>query len=321
MNYRQKLISLINFLLVFFFGFLCFPAFGLEDAKVPDYVVVKVNNKVILNSEIISRKQYALWSTKLKVSNSTDQKILREQIIDKMIEEQLIRIEAEKLNITLSNQEFEESFEVIANQRKQNSAQFKLAIKKSGISFADFSKYLEAEILWSKIIKEVLVSKIKVSDIETEEFLERGKSKADNRKFYLAEIVIDHKDNQERTQIFSEKLFDDLQKGANFNELVRQFSVSVSSQNLGIIGWVGQGDIDPKIYQAINLLPKNSYSRPILLSDGYHIFKLLDSKVEKTIDPKEADFARNLIFQSKLKTSAQGYMMDMRKRAFIEKSN
>lgn len=320
MIYQQKLIFFINFLLIVFFDIFCFQAYGNQGLKELDFVVVKVNNKVIVNSEIVARKQYALWSTKIKISNSTDQKILREQIIDKMIEEQLIRIEAEKLNITLSPQEFQEAFEIIANQRKQNSAQFKLTLKKSGISFADFSKYLEAEILWSKIIKEVLVSKIKVSDIETEEFIERGKSRADNRKFYLAEIVIDHKENQERAQIFSEKLFDDLQKGANFNELVRQFSMSISSQNLGVIGWVGQGDIDAKIYQAINLLSKNSYSRPILLSDGYHIFKLLDSRVEKTIDPKEADFARNLIFQSKLKTSALGYMMDMRKKAFIEKN-
>ncbi len=289
---------------------------------VSDFVVAKINNKIITNSEIQSRTRYITRSTKINIANENDRKMLRYQIIDKMIDEELIRQEAQKLKVVVSEQELRNALEISALQQRKNIAQFKIFLKENQISLNDFTKYLEAELVWSKIVSENFNSKIKVTNLEVEEFIEQRNSSSDHRKFLLAELVIaknfSNNKNEDNAFEFVQKIGSDLVRGADFKELVRQFSSSISSQNNGEIGWVGQGDIDAKIYQAINPLSKNSYTKPILLEDGYHIFKILDTKVEKNFNNKEVEMAKNFIFLSKLKNYAKGYLMDVRKKAFIE---
>jgi parvulin-like peptidyl-prolyl isomerase len=120
------------------------------------------------------------------------------------------------------------------------------------------------------------------------------------------------------TKEFVEKIFNDLNQGADFLELVRQFSNSSSALNNGLIGWVSQGDIDARIYSAIANLNKNNYSKPIILADGYHIFKLLDAKVEKNIDDNQSNIISKIITKNKLDNLAKGYLIDLRKKSFVE---
>ncbi len=321
MDNKQKLYFL-NILLLFFILLVIGDNILAKDNEMQDFVVAKVNNVVITNSEINSRIRYVVKTTKISFSNNFEQKLLRLQVIDKMIEEELIRQDAKKLNITVLDEEINNALQIIASQSKKNIAQFKFFLKENNISLVDFLEYLEAEVLWSKISDENFKSKIKVIDLEIEEFFEQAKAKTDNRKFLLAEIVINKSmniNNVENNALeFASKISLDLNNGANFNELVRQFSVAVNSQNNGEIGWVSQGDIDAKIYQAISNLAKNSSSKPILFGDGYHIFKVLDIKLEKRVNDKNVDFARNFIFRRKLQNYGKGYLMEIRKKSFIE---
>jgi peptidyl-prolyl cis-trans isomerase SurA len=321
MYYQQKIYLKYSLLITIFLLFLPFQIKA-KNLEMQDFVVAKVNNKIITDSEIQARIRYVIKSTKIRIADEVEKEMLRGQIIDKMIEEELIRQEAQKLNVIVLDDEMRNALEITALQRKKNIAQFKFFLQENNFAFNYFSKYLEAEILWSKIIADNFSNKIKVTDLEIEEFLEQGKSRTDARKFLLAEIVIGKNLTQNNSANnaleFSQKIFYDLSRGADFKELVHQFSASINAQNNGEIGWVSQGDIDPKIYQAINNLPKNSYAKPILLDDGYHIFKVLDVRVEKVFNKKEADLARNFIFRNKLRNYAKGYLMDMRKKAFIE---
>lgn len=321
MDNKQKL-YFFNIFLLFFILLVIGDNILAKDNEMQDFVVAKVNNVVITNSEINSRIRYVVKTTKISFSNNFEQKLLRLQVIDKMIEEELIRQDAKKLNITVLDEEINNALQIIASQSKKNIAQFKFFLKENNISLVDFLEYLEAEVLWSKISDENFKSKIKVIDLEIEEFFEQAKAKTDNRKFLLAEIVINKSmniNNVENNALeFASKISLDLNNGANFNELVRQFSVAVNSQNNGEIGWVSQGDIDAKIYQAISNLAKNSSSKPILFGDGYHIFKVLDIKLEKRANDKNVDFARNFIFRRKLQNYGKGYLMEIRKKSFIE---
>ncbi|GDX36649.1 hypothetical protein LBMAG18_11600 [Alphaproteobacteria bacterium] len=283
-----------------------------------DFVIAKVNNKIITNSQVKSRLRYVQHSANFKINNSKEQKILLEQIIDKMIDEELFLQEAEKLKIEISEKEINNALGSIAMKRKQNIVQFKLFLSNNGINIKQFVRFIEAQIAWEKIIESIFANKIKVSDIEIEEFLEQRGFRADQRKFLLAEMVIFKNSKNTKSEEFVNKIYQELLAGANFKEMVRQFSVSITSQNDGEIGWVGQGDVDPKIYQAINTLAKNSYSKPVLLNDGYHIFKLLDIKVEKNIDEKQGSIAKNIISRNKLNNMAKGYLMDIRKKAYVE---
>lgn len=280
-------------------------------------VVARVNNKIITTFEVEDRYQFVIFASKMRAGSELERKMLRAQIIDKMIDEELIRQQAVSLSIGISNEEVANALEIVTLQHKQNPEQFKADLIKNNISFSNYLQQLETEILWSKIMSQVIRSQVKVSDHEVGEFLEQYKAEMDVRKFLIAEILINNKENSEK---LASKLVDELRDGADFNNIVRQFSQSVSNENNGEIGWVSQREVNKKIYDVISKLKKGEYSAPVRLDDGYHIFKLLDAKVENNVSPQDFNAAQNAIFSAKLQNAAKGYLMEMRKKAFIERN-
>lgn len=300
-----------NLLLVVAFTLLSFSVFA---AEFSDYVVVKVNNKAITNSEVNDRYRFVIITSKLSIKDEGEKQILRQQVIDKMVDEELIRQEAKELKLEIDDKELKDGVELVASHYKQTPSQFKALLKRNNISFENYSIQVEAEILWSKIIVDTLRSKVKISDVEVNEFFEQHKFSTDVRKFFLAEIVISPSENAAK---FAEKLVLELRNGANFENIAEQFSSGIDRE----IGWVSQGDLDEKIYLAVSKLAKGGYSDPVSLVNGYHIFKLLDTKKETKIAEKDLNAAKNIIFSRKMQTLAKGHLMDLRKRAFIEVKN
>lgn len=290
--------------------------FAIKPAISGDYIIAKINNKAVTKLEAKNRYRFVLFSSKIKVESKVDKKLLFDQVVDKMVDEELIRQEAARLQISVGKSEIQSAFETLAQRQKKNAAQLKFKIISKGFAFEDYLKQIESEILWSKIISAALKPKVKVSEVEVREFFEQQKMTKDITKFHIAEILIS---NSKNAKPLSKKLVLELRNGADFNDVVEQFSDSLSKNNNGEIGWVLHSDIDNKIYQAISKLRKGAYSNPVKLDDGYHIFKLLDARIETGIFPKEnLEMAKNIIFSRKLQVLAKGYLMDLRKRAFIE---
>ncbi len=303
---------------LFLIAVFSFISFSSRSAEPTDFVVAKINNKAIASSEAIDRYRFVVLTAKLSVKEAEEQKILREQIIDKMVDEELIRQDAKNLKIEAGEKEITDGIELIALQRKQTPAQFKALLQRNNLSFESYSKQVETEILWSKIIAEILRSKVKVSDVEVREFFEQHKLNSDVRKFLLAEVLISPSENAAQ---LASKLAIELKSGADFKTIVKQFSSSVIGDGSGEIGWVAQTDLDSKIYVAISKLGKGDYSDSVYLADGYHIFKLIDSRVETKIADQDLNAAKGIIFNRKLQSLAKGYLMDLRKRAFVEIKN
>lgn len=280
------------------------------------FVVARVNNKVITNIEAIDRYRFVLFSSKITVNSAVERKNLLDQVIDKMIDEELMRQEAAALKIEVSSTEIENAAEIVALRQKKNLNQLKISLIQRNLSYINFLRQLDAEISWSKIVSEVLRSKVKITDAEVNEFIEQQKLSTDVSKFLLAQIFIPEGENSE---VLSRKLAAELRLGADFHSIVKQFSRdSLTAENNGELGWVSDRDIDPKIYATISKLKKGDYSDPILISDGYYIFKILNIKKETKIGEQDLNAAQNNIFIRKLQTIAKGHLMDLRKKAFVE---
>lgn len=284
-------------------------------AKNENFLVAKVNNHIITNYDLQDRYNFLLAFSKIKINSEFEKKIFLNQIIDKLIDEELIINEAKNLGISTSIEEINSLIEEFAKKRGQNFSSFKNFFTSRDISFQNYQKQIEADLLWSKIISSSLKSKIKITDLQIQEFLEQQKLDINVTKYKISEIYISNKND---AKIFIEKLHQDLENGANFEDFVKQFSQSPTSDNNGEIGWVSKSDINSEIYNAISKMSKNSYSKPIFLADGYYIFKVLDKKNTTEIKENDLSFAKNRIFMQSLEIEGKSYLMNMRKKSFIE---
>jgi len=299
------------FIITFFF---IFPKTSFAKDSV-NFVIANVNNHIITYSDLKDRYNFVLLTAKIKINSEDEKLILLNKIIDKMIDEELIRQEATSLKIELPDEEIDGTIESLAQKQKKNIAEFKKSFVDKKLSFEAYKNQVRADLFWSKIISESLRSRIKITDFEIKEFFEQRKLNTDVTKFLIAEIVIpDNKD----AKVFAEKLAFELKRGASFKNIVKQFSQSPTVENDGEVGWVSKGDVDAKIYEAISKLERNEYCEPILLSSNYYIFKLLDKKSVMQVQDNDLSRARNIIFSRGLEIEAKRYLMDLHKNAFIE---
>jgi parvulin-like peptidyl-prolyl isomerase len=280
-----------------------------------DFIAAKVNQKAITQAELNDRYRFVLISARLKINSDSDKKTLLEQILEKMIDEEVITQSAKTFNISTSEKEIEEAAEDVALNQGKDSKEMRQFFRKNNLSFSSHLKQIEAEVLWSKIIREIIRPRVKVTEIEIREFLEQHKVETEVKRLHIAELTIEN--STKNSEVFAKKLSSELRQGANFKSLAQQFSTSFG-ENDGEIGWVSKNDVDAKIYEKIAHLKKGQYSDPVLLNDGFHIFKILDHKTETHISDNDMRAARDALMNRKIQNAARSYLMDLRKKAFVE---
>lgn len=304
----SKKVLLIFFSLSFL---LAKPCFALDNG----FIVANVNNHIITNSDLQDRYNFVIFTSKIKVNSAQEKSALLSQIADKMVDEELIRQEAKNLNITVEDNEVDEIIESVAAKQKTSVSALKARYSQAGFPFSSFKKQIEADLLWSKIVTDSLRAKIKITDSKIKEYLEQQKLSLDVTKFLLAEIYIQ---NSKDAKVLSEKLAGEINAGADFQTIVKQFSHSPTSENNGEIGWVSKSEISPKIYEEVSKLKKSQITKPIYVNDGYYIFKLIDKKSVSHIEESDMQSAKMRIFSRELEIESKRYLMDLRRKSFIE---
>jgi peptidyl-prolyl cis-trans isomerase SurA len=282
------------------------------------YAVAKINNTIITSSELIDRYKFVLFDSGIVVKSDIEKINIINQILDKMIDEELIRQEAKKYEIKISEEEVKEAITIIMAQKKERISSYKSKLIKNKISYDNFLKQINAEISWSKIASEFLASRIKITDFEINEFIEQNSLSKNYRKVLLGEIFLPSIDGKEN-KILANKLVEDLRSGADFKTFVKQFSKdSFASDSFGEIGWVIESNLEEKIRKGIAGLEIKQYSNPIFLNNGFYIFKLIDVKNEIKLEDKDINFAKNNLFLKKLQILAKSSLNEIRKNSFIE---
>lgn len=308
----------LNFCARFFIVIALFFLISIYPAKSEvGFVVAKVNNDIITFNDLKDRYNFVISESKIKINSPQEKRLLINQIIDKMIDEELIRQEAKKTNINLSSEEIDGVIESLAQRNKKikTISELKRYFANKKLSFLAYQNQVRADLIWSQIISNAVRSRIKITDSEIKEFLEQQKLNTSVIKYLIAEIFIPQDAD---AKLLATKLVDELRRGANFKTIVTQFSRSPSFESGGEIGWVSRFDIDAKIYNAISGLKKNGYSDPVFLSDGYYIFKLLDKKSVTELKENDAAEARQKIFTRELEVESKSYLIDLHKNSFIE---
>lgn len=279
-----------------------------------DYIVAKINNIAITKSELQSRLKIFNKLSGFKVGSASEKKALTEALLSKMVEEEIIRQDAIKSGLVASYPEMQNAIEIVALSKKMEVKKLTDFLQLNPIINSAFRAQIESEILWSKIVSQRLSAAITVSDFEVNQMLKRADLISKQKRFKLAEINLKEIDSGD---LLPKKIYDELQDGVNFDEIARTFSQNYDS-NQGLLGWVDKSQINEKIYQAIEDLEVGQYSQPIKLGQSYRIFKLLDTKITDKIDKGDIKRIKDYITNKKLRVKAKSYMMNLKRRAFVE---
>ena len=312
----------MRYFLVLFFSLLSFGSLAKNKVinnpeKLPQKQIsqIIVNNKIITNDEIDERFEFIIKTTKLKINQKNQRDFWRKIVIERMIEEELILQKAKFYKIEINKNELDFEIENFAQKNHKNLEKFHLFLQKNNWNFINFKKQIEAELVWKKILQEIIKPSVNVNVPEIKEWLEKEKIDGQNDKYLLQDFVVDKSLN---SQEFANKLYEELILQDNFKNFVGNFLLIKSDETNQNSSWFWASELNQKIYQSINKLKIDEYSKPILLEDGWHIFKLIDKRNDLKLSDGEYDFIKNQIMNRKTEMAIKNYLRELKKMAFIE---
>ena len=113
------------------------------------------------------------------------------------------------------------------------------------------------------------------------------------------------------------RLLEELQRGANFAGLARQFSQSGTASLGGDLGWIQDGALDEALNQVLVQMGPGDISRPIRTVSGFHILLLRDMRKVDNQNVDRARIQQNLASQ-RLDQLAQRSMQELRRAANVD---
>lgn len=115
------------------------------------------------------------------------------------------------------------------------------------------------------------------------------------------------------------ELYDQLQAGADFAELAREYSDDpVSGSDGGNLGWVSKGQMVPAFETAMLEAEEGELKGPFRSRFGWHILQVQDRR-QKDVggELKEAE-ARQALYRRKYETELQNWLREIRDEAYVE---
>jgi peptidyl-prolyl cis-trans isomerase SurA len=111
----------------------------------------------------------------------------------------------------------------------------------------------------------------------------------------------------------------DIVSGAKtFEQMARDNSEDGSAPVGGDLGWTSPGAFVPEFEEAMDALPLNGLSDPVVSRFGVHLIQVLERR-QATIDLKQArEQARNVLREQKFEEAYLDWIRDLRGRAYIE---
>ena len=240
-------------------------------------IIVKVDNEIITNIDIKNEKKYLLFlNPKLdQLNKSQINEIAKNSLITEIIKKK----EVNKIYDTSKMGGFLESIEqrYLKNKNINNKSDFIKILKERDLQYDNIKNKLHVEALWNQLIYSKFSNNIRINEDEMRKnILIQYKNEKKKYEYNLSEILF--------TENVSESFDETLKKieksiiNIGFENTANIFSISSTSKNGGLIGWVNELQISEKLKKLIIQLKKGEISNPIKIDGGYLIIKLNNKK-------------------------------------------
>jgi peptidyl-prolyl cis-trans isomerase SurA len=243
-------------------------------------IAAVVNTEVISVYDLMARLHLIVASSNLPDSPELRQR-LAPQVLRGLIDERLKLQEAKRLNIKVNDDEFNAAIADIERRNNIPTGQFKGFLAARGIDAATIFEQIRATIAWGKVVQQRIRPRIEITDDEVREAMDRIRSNANQPRFAVSEIflAVDTPEQEDSVRSGAERIVEQINKGANFGTIARQFSQSATAAVGGDMGWIEEGQLDTELDNALRKMQPGQIAGPIRTAGGYYILALRDKRI------------------------------------------
>ena len=262
-------------ILIFLFALICAQAQSIETK-----IIHSIQDEIITNIDIKNEFKYLV-----ALNNSL--KELDEEKILNISNESLIREKIKKIEISKNfkeiklNEDYSELLlkNIYSRLNLKSIDEFEIYLKNYDLKIIDIEKKITIDALWNELIIKKYSSKIVINEAALKKEILKN-SKIQSKEYQLSEIIFDVENKEE-----IEKKYKKVVKSINeigFENSAATYSFSESAKIGGDIGWINESSLNNNIRKNINGLKIGEFTKPIILSNGILILKLINTKNSET---------------------------------------
>jgi len=249
-------------------------------------VAAVVNDDIISTYDLRQRMRLLVLTTGVQPTEQTlpqlEQEALR-SLIDEHIQMQELKKVAkkQKMELIADDKEVDQEIGDMAKQNNLTAAQMRSSFAASGINIETMRDQIRTQLSWQRLVSGMYNSYVRVGDDQVTNALNRINAQASQTRYQVGEIFIDasHVGGMQQAVAGATQLVTQLQQGAPFAAVARQFSSSSTAANGGDTGWVTAAQVPPELAKALETLRPGQLSMPIPVNDGVFILYLRDKQV------------------------------------------
>ena len=263
-------------------------------------------------------------------SNSMTPESVREQIIDSLVDQELVKQGAAELGVTVDSSEVD----MYVDSMKANfadDAAWKNALEEAGFTEDSYRESIE----YSLMQQSVGAHFEETAEVSDEDYLESAKTYASyyngaKRSSHILFKVEDTTDTaaMDAARAQAQSVLDQINAGMDFAEAAAQYSADTSAANGGDVGWDRTSSFVTEYQTALDGLALNEVSGLVETQYGIHIIKctdVFDAPAELTsLDQIPVDFQetiKSMAASIKANNAYTAWLEELREKAAIVINN
>jgi peptidyl-prolyl cis-trans isomerase SurA len=258
-------------------------------------IIHNIQNEIITNIDIKNEFKYLIALNnalkelnKEKILNISTESIIREKI-------KKIEISKNFKEIKLNDDYYELLLRNLYSRLNLKSIdEFEKYLENYDLKIIDIKKKITIDALWNELIIQKYGSKVTINVAAIKKEILKN-SKIQSKEYQLSEIIFEVATKEE-----IEKKYKEVVKSINeigFENSAAIYSISGSAKIGGDIGWINENSLNNNIRKNINNLQVGEFTKPIILSNGILILKLINTKKSETIIDTENELKKAINYE------------------------
>ena len=268
-----------NFYIIIIIFVILFETKLVSDEKF-EGLIVSVDSEAITTYDLSERIKIVLKSLNLE-DNIKNRDSVRDRVLELLILEKIKKIESQKFNIVISDEELEQFIAKLYDFPVDEYEKFKIFLEQQNIDIDVIKEQLKAELMWKKFTRQKFSSKITINKSEVDTLASNLINKVGKVEYNYSEILFKNviENDWKTTKKRMNKVLSLLESKSSFDLIAKNFDENISTTNLEKNRWVLEDNLDENLKNVLDKLDVGEVKSEIKIKNGYKILKLNQKRI------------------------------------------
>jgi len=298
-----------------------------ESEEVVDRVICVVNNDAITLFQLDEAEAYHAYETKQEPTDAAARQALREQLLQRLIDNRLQLQQAEREKIVVEDAEIAEPLgEIMKKLGATTEAQLEEALKAQGVTLEGVKRRIRDQLMVQRVVRRKVTLRVSVTEQEIDRYLAENRDKLETGLSFEARHILflpepgRGEDGWTAARHRAQEVYALLLGGEDFAVMAGKYSEDGSGKDGGALGRLKRGELAPEIEAAILRLQVGEVSAPFRSEVGYHLFRLESKETLLGEGLAQArSQIREILFREKHQARFQEWLAEVKQRAIIDR--